>query len=284
MRRRAAVGGAIAAGCVVVLIGVVAGLIAGPWLRAVPEAPPRLPGRIAYPADGEVRVRDLNGGGSSRLTEGQPLDWSPDGTELLIERHGGLYVVHPDGSETRATPEGTLAFDGSWSPDGQRIVFQAAVPPYLRNRWKTGVAVIDADGSDLEIIRPFVQYDVGVPGSVSTSPEWSPDGEWIAFVEGPHREVAGGRLSMMHPDGSGVTRLTNWRNWAWYASGLSWSPDGSEIAFIGQYRCAQRSDRSCGPSVEVIDVASRRSRHLELDQGGTLPHQRGPLMGRRSRS
>src|SRR3954453_11057374 len=57
------------------------------------------------------------------------LHWSPDGQRFLFTRiHQGqmaLWTVRVDGSELqRVLPaEPTPHFDGSWSPDGKRIVF-----------------------------------------------------------------------------------------------------------------------------------------------------------------
>ena len=68
-----------------------------------------------------------------------PLDWSPDGTRLLLIQvtrcpdgdcdGGDLYVVGSDGSTlTRLNPEGTFVSccnPASWSPDGTRVTFGA---------------------------------------------------------------------------------------------------------------------------------------------------------------
>jgi TolB protein len=64
-----------------------------------------------------------------------------------------------------------------------------------------------------------------------TDPDWSPDGQQIAFVD---HSAAGGDLYVMNADGSGLRKLTDSRpppapNYG--ARQPAWSPDGRTIAF-----------------------------------------------------
>jgi Tol biopolymer transport system component len=97
---------------------------------------------------------------------------SPDGEKFAFRSYSGgwrLWVAVRDGEDVRQlTPVGAhMAEMGSWSPDGRRIVFDAAV-----------------DGnSDLYV----VSESGGVPKRLTTEPSielrprWSQDGRWIYY-------------------------------------------------------------------------------------------------------
>jgi Tol biopolymer transport system component len=55
---------------------------------------------------------------------GAPLAWSRDGSELLVEREHGLFVLDGDGRETRVAPRGS---GGSFTPDGRDVVYGGAL-------------------------------------------------------------------------------------------------------------------------------------------------------------
>src|SRR5215207_10014145 len=58
----------------------------------------------------------------------QNLQWSPDGSRLLMTRiHQGkmaLWTMSAEGSDLkRLVAKDTPNFDGHWSPDGKKVVF-----------------------------------------------------------------------------------------------------------------------------------------------------------------
>ena len=65
-----------------------------------------------------------------------------------------------------------------------------------------------------------------------THPVWSPDGRKIAFISNGEGIKAGNAINfeiyLMNPDGTDLVRLTH--NTV-FETGITWSPDGSRIAF-----------------------------------------------------
>ena len=169
------------------------------------------------------------------------LEWSPDGTRLLLIQvtrcpegdceGGDLYVVDSDGSDLiRLNPEGTFVSccsPASWSPDGSQVTFggvsldAVGAPDFTTS----AVYVAEADGSRAEAITE--------PGAFTEGARWSPDGDWIVFNKksGPVG-VKGSDLYLIHPDGSGLIAITT----AGAAGksdqvGAVWSPDGTRLLF-----------------------------------------------------
>jgi len=112
-----------------------------------------------------------------------------------------------------------------WSPDGESICFVSL----YRGRDAIYVQRV-RDGKILRRIQPTTD---GV-----LTPSWSPDGQWIAFAG-----LEGGRsqLFRVHPDGSGLERLTEGR---FLVSAPRYSPDGKTIVFV--------SDRGTGLDFENL--------------------------------
>ena len=124
----------------------------------------------------EVRILDLQRGGSARLTEGLSFTpvWTPDGLTVTYAASTGagsidLYSVAADfggaAELLRASPDTLIP--GSWSPDGRSLVYHQTTGPTNRDIW-----ALAADGA-----RP-----VRVTEFNELAPTLSPDGRWVAFV------------------------------------------------------------------------------------------------------
>ena len=66
---------------------------------------------------------------------------SPDGTRLVYAAVGGLYLRSMSEFEARAIPGTDAAINPAFSPDGQSLVFWAAVRQIKRIAVSGGVAV-----------------------------------------------------------------------------------------------------------------------------------------------
>lgn len=169
--------------------------------------------------NGVYTVRSSDGSGLERVTSDPngddcPSGYSPDGRRLAISRVNDtsyeLDTVKLDGTGLKhITPAGT-DFDfctGSWSPQGNQIVFSAHVPDSDRST----IWAAQSDGSGLR--------QIPVPGcggnrSDSTSigcsgPVWSPDGQKIAFSRHTLQPTEQFDLYTVNADGSGLFQVTN---------------------------------------------------------------------------
>src|SRR5688572_21799237 len=89
------------------------------------------------PADINVRLT---------LSEGTSMAaaLSPDGRTIVIDLLGALWTLSIDGGRaTRILEDGYDARMPAWSPNGQRIAFQA----YRSNTWN--IWTVNRDGSDV---------------------------------------------------------------------------------------------------------------------------------------
>ena len=96
------------------------------------------------------------------------LDVSPDGSTIVMEAVGDLYVLPIEGGDARRITSG-MAFDSQpkFSPDGKRIVF-VSDRDGSENVW-----IANADGSEPEKLSSD-------SGSIEfASPSWSPDGTHV---------------------------------------------------------------------------------------------------------
>jgi Tol biopolymer transport system component len=180
--------------------------------------------------------------------------WSPDGTRIAFRVYNdapGIYVMNADGSGlTRVTdlpevevtnpseqqlpwPDGDL----EWSPDGTEIAFAHQ----SKLGQPSSLYVVDTNDRQIRLLA-----DRGAAADVpanylghgwldANSFAWSPDGSRIAFVQADDRQTTG--LFVINRDGTGLNRLAgadlrDAPDYGYWLAGLTWSPDGSRIAFV----------------------------------------------------
>lgn len=191
----------------------------------------------------DIKVMELAGGRVVSLTSSalfeQESSWSRDGSRLAYSVARGdstaeLHTMRADGSDSRriVSEEGSSARRPTWSPDGRRIAFvlepsvpTSAVPGNVNAIW-----IVDDDGANM---RRVDEID---SDTYTTSPAWSPDGRFLAFVQ---IDSGGSHVRVLDLETEAVV---------WVGSGNlpAWSPDGTRLAV------------DTGEAVDVIDVASAR--------------------------
>jgi WD40 repeat protein len=124
--------------------------------------------------------------------------WSPDGRRMMVvanpenPRRYDLYAIGVDGAGLVKLRDD--ARDGSWSPDGSRILFASM------SDGDFDVYVMDASGANVRQLTSTPEMDY--------QPAWSPDGRRIAFVSVPPGAGARHDVHVMNADGSGRRALT----------------------------------------------------------------------------
>jgi Tol biopolymer transport system component len=166
--------------------------------------------------NGVYTIRSSDGSDLQRVTTAQdddrPADYAPSGHRLLVSSLGGpLSVVQTNANGLhQITPDG-MAVDfssGSWSPQGNEIVFSAKVPDY---HYRSSIWIVHSDGSGLrQIPVPGCGGLRSDPASIGCqNPVWSPDGRKLMFerhflIPNDHFE-----LYTVNADGSGLFQVTN---------------------------------------------------------------------------
>jgi dipeptidyl aminopeptidase/acylaminoacyl peptidase len=143
------------------------------------------------------------------------------------EKEGDIYVQDCDGSHRRRLTEHRGSpHEPAWSPDGQRLVFNAKFAKLGQEEsTPSSIYIINADGSNLTRLTP-PEGPVG-----DFFPTWSPDGSRIAFQRSAD-------IFTIRPDGSDLVRVLYHRDLSgagdpeMYAGVPVWSPDSRRIAFV----------------------------------------------------
>ncbi len=132
--------------------------------------------------------------------------WSPDGTRMLSEGQGAVFLADADGSSRRTLQEGggslralpSRFFDRSdpWSPDGRLVAFASMTQGPSGPR--RVIRVVEVDGPGVT--------ELDVPLGASAHISWSPSGRWLAF-----RVIEGGSSDLFVADleEGALTNLTN---------------------------------------------------------------------------
>jgi Tol biopolymer transport system component len=164
--------------------------------------------------NGIYTVRSSDGGDLQRVTSAPfgddcPSDYSPNGKRIVST---GTTVKVSGGGLRQITPQG-MSVDfcsGSWSPQGNEILFSAHVPDTDRST----IWVVHSDGTGLRRIPvPGCGGPRSDPASIGCQkPVWSPDGRKIMFER--HFLIPNDYFDLytVNADGSGLLQVTNTPN------------------------------------------------------------------------
>jgi dipeptidyl aminopeptidase/acylaminoacyl peptidase len=171
--------------------------------------------------------------------------WSPDGDRIaftadLSEAYGqggfpkkDVFTVAVDGSELQRLTDNGRSSSPVWSPDAQAIVFEVRgdfpQPTTLEDyeRMSSALWTMRTDGAEQRQLLEASEGEFVTPAG------WPPDGAHFLFTrtslrlptEGPAENPSA--IYVANADGTGVRRLAD------RSASPSWSPDGTQIAFVG---------------------------------------------------
>jgi dipeptidyl aminopeptidase/acylaminoacyl peptidase len=146
--------------------------------------------------------------------------------------------------------------DLEFSPDGSRLVFTVADPPKGAARQRHVWLLDVASRSARELTTREAKSD--------SSPRWSPDGRFVAFLSNRDAEGEARHLYLLPMAGGEAERLVDAKE---SVTAFRWSPDGREIAFLmaepkpdaQERREKDRDDR------KVVDKEDRHARIWLVD-------------------
>lgn len=223
--------------------------------------------RLLALANGRLVIRSPSGRLLRRLpAAGFEPSWSPDGrlvaylvgrcpdpTGRTDDTCADLWVIRADGTGRRrlAAEDVDLTVAArpySWAPDGRRLV-------YMKAGASGALVVVAIRDRRKRILEPTQRR-------LSTDPNWSPGGRWIAF-SGQRAPFQGSDLYLVAPDGARLHRIARGRD----VSHATWAPDGRHIAYLQAVARVRGEDRW---AVVVAAPDGSRPRRLALASEDTV--------------
>jgi dipeptidyl aminopeptidase/acylaminoacyl peptidase len=113
------------------------------------------------------------------------------------------------------------ATDPDLSPDGRRVAFGVSAADERADKLTSSIWVTAIDGSSPP--RPFTE------GPADTSPRWSPDGRWLAYISTPDGQADDAHLRLAPLDGGVPARLGDLPG---PVIQIAWSPDSTRLVAV----------------------------------------------------
>ena len=223
-------------------------------------------------------IADADGKNERALVPHREIEYSPsispDGKWIVFtsERSGqaDIYRVHPDGTGLEQLTDDP-AFDdqGALSPDGATLAFVSTRGGGTANLWLLNLAG-----------HKYTNLTNNHSGNFR--PSWSPDGAWIAFssdrdsntgfYHGQWEHLQSTGIYIIHPDGTGLRRLTKAGG---VAGSPAWSADGTRLLYyetdeVGAYMAKFARSRT---EIASVDVATgERQQYTASNETKLSPH------------
>ncbi|MEP6984903.1 MAG: hypothetical protein ABI970_04870 [Chloroflexota bacterium] len=172
------------------------------------------------------------------------VSWSPDGTRLLYFSvdSPGLLMTDADGGNVQTLPFPATLFD--WAPDGKTVTAASGGG----GSWS--VVNVGADMSDMKPVMTISGMDY------LDYIRWSADGKWLAYVGTPTGNKDNDEeLHIIDSTGSNDQVIVPAGKIERYAM---WSPDGTQIAYIGE-------GGKAGKGLTIVDIASKKTTVVAAD-------------------
>ena len=200
------------------------------WIRSYTDIFTSLP-------DGTDEINLTQTDGTSEI---EPA-WSPDGTRIAFAKNRNgipydptfeIFTMAADGTDVRQatflpTPgpgEYVHSFEPAWSPDGTQI----AITGYRASPGTAEIYVFPADATEETYTERLVTDFAGYHNAAA--PDWSPDGQKIAYVE--YDDMYTTDIATINIDGTGHATLTGGSGPILRDFDPAWSPDGTRIAWV----------------------------------------------------
>jgi dipeptidyl aminopeptidase/acylaminoacyl peptidase len=157
----------------------------------------------------------------------------------------------------------------AWSPDGTKIAFvsKRTGPDPDRNQ-DSNIFVVDAKpGAEAKAVTTYEGADGG-------RPSWSPDGQWIAYLQGDVTKYSAYDLDKLAivPAGGGASKILTGTLDRPVQGSLWWSADGKTLTFtVGDDRTVYVGrTTAAGGAVEKLTTGRRTVGSLTVGKDGVM--------------
>ncbi len=199
------------------------------------------------------------------------VDASPDGSDIVFDLLGDIYVMPIDGgTATRITSGPAFDMQPRFSPDGKRIAFATD-----RNG-TTNIWTMERDGKNAKQVSRDTKWFIN-------SPTWSPDGQFIFarhhFVK--ERSLGAGEIWMYHASGSEGLQVTEKTSWQKDQGEPAVSPNGRYLYFSKDVTPGQTFEYDKNPYQAIYAVIERdlrtgKEKQLTRRPGGSVAPRPSP--------